>query len=238
MVDRFTSTSVDESISSPDIKEMMRQSIQLELDDPPFLCCIKTQTLATHFCCASVPIQRGLIIMGFFDLLISSLSIFFIAIGYIINNKIIIDPVFSYHAVQVLGIIECFLCLAAAKKLNVTLAKICYRWKLWEIVILDGIEIYIIYLIFTGEDVNLLINASMYICLVCLIFILMLRIIYGLYSTYIIYSFIVLIEKKQGDNLVVYGVGIIKYMENIRKQAEAIEMRTEHLSKMEVAFNT
>eukprot|EP00830_Metopus_es_P011408 TRINITY_DN2250_c0_g1_i2.p3 TRINITY_DN2250_c0_g1~~TRINITY_DN2250_c0_g1_i2.p3 ORF type:complete len:118 (+),score=29.20 TRINITY_DN2250_c0_g1_i2:281-634(+) len=54
-----------------------------------------------------------------------------------------------------------------------------------------------------------------------------LRFVYGLYIAYTLFSFIVLLERKQNSNLVVNGPDIFKLMENIQKQAEAMEMRTD-----------
>eukprot|EP00826_Nyctotherus_ovalis_P003580 TRINITY_DN10732_c0_g1_i14.p2 TRINITY_DN10732_c0_g1~~TRINITY_DN10732_c0_g1_i14.p2 ORF type:complete len:239 (+),score=56.93 TRINITY_DN10732_c0_g1_i14:47-763(+) len=203
----------EESLSPEGIKEIIKQSIHLDESDPPFLYCLKVPKLATHFAFNSIPIRRGLFVIGFIEVLIACYALMCLVEEFW-DARILMQV---YRFIQVAAVVQGVLCIVAAKKFRAKLAKVCYHWKAWEVVVLDGIEI--VFIITRESNPQ---ATHLYDSILCVV-----RAVYGFYVAYVIYSFILLIEKKGNANLVLYGPNLVKLMESIKKQAAAMEGKTE-----------
>eukprot|EP00831_Metopus_contortus_P040371 TRINITY_DN31629_c0_g1_i1.p1 TRINITY_DN31629_c0_g1~~TRINITY_DN31629_c0_g1_i1.p1 ORF type:complete len:170 (+),score=47.82 TRINITY_DN31629_c0_g1_i1:24-533(+) len=116
----------------------------------------------------------------------------------------------------------------AAKALNTKFARVVYHWKIWETLLLDLLEI-LAFLSYTSPN-----QREAFAKGVMLIFIVFVRLAFGVYAVYTLFSFILLLDIKNNANLVQNGPDVVKLMEDIRKQAAAMERRTE-LSETEIA---
>ena len=232
----IASAPTEETLSAAGIREIVNQSIRVEEDDPNFLYCARVSQLGTFFCLPSLTIRNGLFIIGSIDILIALYAISWITSGYLAEPITAQYKSFSfyYHVFQALGLVEGALCIFTGKKLDTTLAKMCYHWKIWQVIAMSGLEMVFISTQMTGEDHSIPSGGVMYTYILSLVALGLFRASYGLYSAYILYSFILLVDKKANINLVLYGPDVVKLMENIRKQAVAMEMRSEQLSDLEV----
>jgi len=210
----------EESLSAEGIKEIIRQSIHLDETDPPFLYFFKVPKVTTHFLLSSIPIRRGLFLIGYIEIAIALYAFICLLEGF--NSYLML----MYRLIQMLGGIQGVMCVIAANKFRVSLAKICYHWKAWEVVILDSIEIFIV------MKASELQTAYLHDSIRCV-----LRAVYGFYVAYVIYSFVLLIERKGNANLVIHGPNLVKLMENIKKQAAAMENKTELTPEAEMSIS-
>jgi hypothetical protein len=226
MMPNMTLGATEETLSEAGIREMMSQSTRVEDTDPNFLYCIRVRQLNTHFCCDWVPLRRGLFIVCFVDVFIALYAAAMYIVPPALDNKIVCDISFIYHAVQALGFVPAMICLWAAKQLDTKKAKLVYHWKIWEPLIMDVLEVLLMAITHANGPENpglvplpLQILFTIAYC--------MLRAMCGVYVAFTLFSFYMILEYKGNPNLVLYGPDLVKLMMNIRKQAAAMEMRAD-----------
>lgn len=222
----FTKVAVaptEETLSAAGIREIMGQSIRVEESDPSFAYCIRRRQLSTYFCLSSIPIRRGLFIVAAVDICIA-VYVMFRLIGVEVHQ----GAAFYYRIVQMACVFPALACILAARRLETRFARMCYHWKIWEGPVLCLLELSVLMgaVVPAAEAANSKTNYGVWVYFLGKN---VLRCWYDLYVAFILYSFIMLIDKKANINLVKYGPDVVKLMENIKKQAAAMEMRTEQL---------
>ena len=213
----------EDNLSVDSIKDTIRQSVLIEETDPKFLCCIRFPKVATYFCLESLPLRKGLFVIGILNLVIGLYGVMIILVE--VQGQEYLTLEMAYYSLQAFGVVNCCLLISAAEKLISWFAKISYYWQILETLILNCITIMML------RDVSFTLSTTTVYLLGKVIG----RTIYGLYIAYILYSFIILIEGKRNMNLVVYGPDLVKLMENIKKQAAAMDIRNVSLTEIEVA---
>eukprot|EP00826_Nyctotherus_ovalis_P030988 TRINITY_DN2474_c0_g2_i1.p2 TRINITY_DN2474_c0_g2~~TRINITY_DN2474_c0_g2_i1.p2 ORF type:complete len:243 (-),score=57.90 TRINITY_DN2474_c0_g2_i1:85-813(-) len=217
----------EDNLSVIGIRDTINQSVRVDESDPRFLCCIRVPRLATYFCCESVPLRKGLFILGVINLVVGIYAL--IVVLTEIQSQAFFSADLAHYGVQAFGIVNCSLLAFAAEKFISCFAKISYYWQIIETSILN----YLTIMAALNNNMSFTLSFNT----ISLIVIVLARSAYTLYVAYILYSFILLIERKANMNLVAYGPDLVKLMENIKKQAAAMDIRNVSLTEIDVTAN-
>ena len=205
----ISSGPTEESLSSINTGVSIMESVKIIRSDPSFLCCIRLPNLASYFCGSSISLKSGLCVIGLIDFFIGICGLLKILLNLqsiqVITNELICNMI------QAIGIINLILYILACRLISCS-AFTLYYWKVLTLFTLTFLKFIIG---FNADSLQYMVTTMLY----CLI-----EISYNLFSAYILYCFSLLIRKGNRD-LAKYGPDVIEAMENMKKQAAAMEMR-------------